>query len=30
MIASADQDGDGAIGYSEFVKIVRKTTTPEW
>ena len=30
MIAAADQDGDGAIGYSEFVKIVRKTTTPEW
>ena len=30
MIVAADQDGDGAIGYSEFVKIVRKTTTPEW
>lgn len=30
MIGEADKNGDGEIGFSEFVKIVRQTKTPEW
>jgi hypothetical protein len=30
MISEADKNGDGEIGFSEFVKIVKKTKTPEW